>query len=226
MRKSKLHPYTKNNIDNKIIQKLKLFINYNNIELKSNNFFIELNWNTTQQAYTDVVYYMEKIGFYNNILWFNELTYGNVLHIIHIYQNLTNNINININYKFFDENVINEIDNNNYQYKFAKEIINLFINGNDHFILCCNFVKALAIVSNKFYNNIPEWLTNITTDILFNNNFAIYLNNSDRMLMTNVNENNENNVNNENNNIIDMQLENIIDPSTIYYILDMLNRNN
>ena len=28
------------------------------------------------------------------------------------------------------------------------------------------------------------------------------------------------------NNIVDMQLENIIDPATVYYLLDMLNRNN
>ena len=218
LRKNKLHPYTKNNISNTVIEKLKLFINYNNLIIKSNNFYIEENWNTSKQAYTDVVYYMEKIGFYNNILWFNELTFGNVLHTIHVYQDLTENINIS--YKFFEDNIIDRMDNNNYQFKFAKEIINLFINGNDHFILCCNFVKSLALVSNKFYNNIPEWLTNITTNDnnrLFSNQFAVYLNNTDRLITTELN--------NENN-IVDMQLENIIDPATVYYLLDMLNRNN
>jgi len=217
LRKYTLHPYTKNNINNNIIEKLKLFIYYNNLKLKSNNYYIENNWNTSQQAYTDVVYYMEKIGFYNNILWFNELTYLNIIHIIHVYQDLTENINIS--YKFFGNNIINQIDNNNYQFKFAKEIINLFINGDDHFILCCNFVKALALVSNKFYNNIPNWLTNITTNenTLFSNHYALYLNNSERMITQQLN--------NENN-IVEMQLENIIDPATVYYLLDMLNRNN
>jgi len=217
LRKNNLHPYTKNNINNSIIQKLKLFIYYNNLKTKSNNYHIEENWNTPEQAYTDVVHYMEKIGFYNNILWFNELTFGNIIHIIHVYQDLTENIDIS--YKFFDNNIIDTMDNNNYQFKFSKEIINLFINGNDHFILCCNFVKSLALVSNKFYNNIPDWLTNITTNEnrLFSNEFAIYLNNSGRMITNELDDEN---------NIVDMQLENIIDPATVYYLLDMLNRNN
>jgi len=216
LRKNKLHPYTKNIINNNIILKLKLFIKYNNLKLKLNYISIGDNWNTPEQAYTDVVYYMEKIGFYNNILWFNELTYTNIINIIHIYNDLT--MNVNIDYKFFQNNIINNINNNNYQFIFAKEIINLFINGNNHFILCCNFIKALALVSDNFYNNVPEWLINVTNDnninnenIFINNTFTIYLNNSNNILA------NENNV---------IQYDNIIDPTTIYYLLDMLNRNN
>ena len=150
LRKNKTNPYTKNLIDKSIINRLLLFIEYNKLEIKTDN--EENNWNTPEQTYTDVVYYMEKIGFYNNILWFNELTYQNIIHTISIYNDLTSNIDISV--KFFTDDILYKIENNKNDYKFifAKEIINLFKNGNDHFILCCNFVKSLAIVSNNFYN--------------------------------------------------------------------------
>ncbi len=207
LRNNRLNPYTKNIIDNSIIERIKLFIYYNNIELKTDNL-----WNTPEQAYTDVVYYMEKIGFYNNILWFNELTYNNIINIIQIYQDLKKNVNITNN--CFDENILIEINNENYPYIFSKEIINLFKNGNDHFLLCCNFVKSLGIISNNFYNNIPEWLSNINSisgASLNNNYFAIYFNNNFEPIDNiNVNE--------------DIPIS--VDPSTIYYLLEMLNRNN
>ena len=207
LRNNRLNPYTKNIIDNSIIERIKLFIYYNNIELKTDNL-----WNTPEQAYTDVVYYMEKIGFYNNILWFNELTYNNIINIIQIYQDLKKNVNITNN--CFDENILIEINNENYPYIFSKEIISLFKNGNDHFLLCCNFIKSLGIISNNFYNNIPEWLSNINSisgASLNNNYFAIYFNNNFEPIDNiNVNE--------------DIPIS--IDPSTIYYLLEMLNRNN
>jgi len=155
---------------------------------------------------------MEKIGFYNNILWFNELTYNNIINIIQIYQDLKKNVNITNN--CFDENILIEINNENYPYIFSKEIISLFKNGNDHFLLCCNFIKSLGIISNNFYNNIPEWLSNINSisgASLNNNYFAIYFNNNFEPIDNiNVNE--------------DIPIS--IDPSTIYYLLEMLNRNN
>lgn len=143
-----------------------------------------------------------------------ELSYGNIIHIINIYQDLSQ-YNTNFNYKFF-ENTINILNETNYIYVFCKEIINLFKNGNDHFILCCNFIKALGMISDNFYNNIPDWLNNISNDnlnlrnrLLDNNNrFTFYLNINNQELYQDYNENN------------------LIDESTIHYILDLLNRNN
>ena len=211
------------------------FIEYNNLKIKNHENDIDINWDTNEQAYTDVVYYMEKIGFYNNILWFKELTYRNVIHIINLYQDLTNNINLE--YKFFDENILIDITEENYVFKFAKEIIKLFKNGNDHFILCCNFIKSLSLVSDNFYNNLPEWLSTVNSDLynrryttngLLENRFAIYLNSNYDIVYPPINLQN---------NIIERTLgtyedfandddTNIIDPSTIHYILDMLNRYN
>ncbi len=28
----------------------------------------------------------------------------------------------------------------------------------EYYILCCNFIKAMALCSNNFYNNLPAWL--------------------------------------------------------------------
>ena len=240
LRKNKLNPFTKKEINNHIEKKLNLFIKYNNLKIKNHENDIDINWDTNEQAYTDVVYYMEKIGFYNNILWFKELTYRNVIHIINLYQDLTNNINLE--YKFFDENILIDITEENYVFKFAKEIIKLFKNGNDHFILCCNFIKSLSLVSDNFYNNLPEWLSTVNSDLynrryttngLLENRFAIYLNSNYDIVYPPINLQN---------NIIERTLgtyedfanedfanddaTNIIDPSTIHYILDMLNRYN
>ena len=213
-RTNNTNPFSQKNINSKTINKLNLFIKYRNLKIKSNDYFIEHNWQTYEQAYTDVVHYTEKLGFYNNILWFMELSYGNIIHIINIYQDLSQ-YNTNFNYKFF-ENTINILNETNYIYVFCKEIIKLFKNGNDHFILCCNFIKALGMISDNFYNNIPDWLNNISNEnlnlsnrLLDNNNrFTFYLNFNNQELYQDFNENN------------------LIDESTIHYILDLLNRNN
>ena len=223
LRNNKTNPYTKKLIDKKTKNRLLLFIKYNKLVLKLENEFNK--WETAQQAYTDVVYYMEKIGFYNNILWFDELTYSNIIYIISIYNDLTNNIDINN--IFFENNIISDIENDkdNFKYIFAKEIISLFKNGNNHFILCCNFVKALAIVSNNFYNNLPEWLSNLSSQSRIDSNITILFTNNNLN-----NNNNNNNINYNNNNNIQIEdiesLNNIIDSTTFYFILDMLNRNN
>lgn len=211
-RTNNTNPFTQKKIDTKIINKLNLFIKYRNLKIKSDDYFIEHNWDTHEQAYTDVVHYMEKLGFYNNILWFMELSYGNIIHIINIYQDLSQ-YNTNFNYKFF-ENTINILNENNYIFIFCKEIINLFKNGNNHFILCCNFIKALGMISDNFFNNIPDWLNNISNDnfnfrnrLLDNNRFTFYLNINNQQLFQDYNQNN------------------LVDESTIHYILDLLNRN-
>lgn len=215
LRNNNRNPYTNNVIKNSVINKLNKKIKENNIELINN---IEYIWDNITQAYTDVVYYMEKIGFYNNILWFIELTYIDIINIILNYNELSSRENIEI---AFFETILDDISDDNYHYEFVKEIINLFKNGNDHFILCCNFIKSLGKVSKKFEDNIPEWLNNTTHEYLniINNNFlTILLNNymtNSNVIYTNIRYDNENNEDRYDN----------IETTTMYYLIDYINRN-
>ena len=153
---------------------------------------------------------MEKLGFYNNILWFLKLKFNNIINIINIYKDLTSDIDIENNY--FNEDLLLILNNNNYVNVFANEIINLFKNGNEHFILCCNFVKALALVSNDFYDNLPDWISNINSTT----NMTIFFDTNFEPIEINRVHNNISN--------IGINLDNIIDNTTIYYLMDLFNR--
>ena len=59
----------------------------------------------------------------------------------------------------------NNITDNNIFYDFAREIIKLFENGNDNFMLCCHFIKSIALYNDDFYNNIPDWMADIEMPI-------------------------------------------------------------
>ena len=230
LRNNNKNPYTNNIIKKNIIDKLYKQISEKNIELINNNEYI---WENINQAYTDVVYYMEKIGFYNNILWFIELKYIDILNIILYYNELYSDENINVRYF---ETILDILNENNYHYEFAKETINLFKDGNNHFILCCNFVKSLGKVSKIFEENIPEWLDNTTQTYLnvINNNFLTillnnYMNNSNA-IYTNIRYNNDNNNDNDNgndnnNNDNDNNDYDNIETTTMYYLIDYINRN-
>jgi hypothetical protein len=153
---------------------------------------------------------MEKVGFYNNVLWFLKLKFNNIINIINIYKDLTSDIDIENNY--FNEDLLLILNNNNYVNVFANEIINLFKNGNEHFILCCNFVKALALVSNDFYDNLPDWISNINSTT----NMTIFFDTNFEPIEINRVHNNISN--------IGINLDNIIDNTTIYYLMDLFNR--
>ena len=217
LRNSKKNPYTNNIIKEHIIDKLKKYIIAKNIELIKDS---EYNWKSINQAYTDVVYYMEKIGFYNNILWFIELNYIDVVNSILYYKELS--VSENIGNLFFD-NILDILNEDNYHYEFAKVIINLFKDGNNHFILCCNFIKALGNVSKKFESNIPEWLNSTRYNYLniVNNNFLTillnnYVNNSN-VIYANIGYDNYNDNDNDNDN-------DNIETTTLYYLIDYINR--
>ena len=179
---------------------------------------------------------MEKIGFYNNILWFIELKYIDIFNIILYYNELFSEEDINVVYF---ETILDVLTENNFHYEFAKETINLFKDGNNHFLLCCNYVKSLGKVSKKFEESIPEWLDNTTHTYLnvINNNFlTILLNNymsNSNVIYTNIRYNNENDNDNENYNDNDndtnITLNNYdndnIETTTMYYLIDYINRN-
>lgn len=161
------NPYTKQEISSNIIRNLDYFIKYNKLNKKKpiNKF----EWNSIQQAFTDVSQIIEKIGFYNDTKWLLQLTSNQIKNTIKTFKIMSRN---NIE----SSNFFNNINDNNIFYDFAREVIMLFENGNNHFILCCNFIKAISLYSDDFYNNIPEWMsdiennTNIITIPITNNN--------------------------------------------------------
>ena len=156
------NPYTKEEFSEDFINKLNKFINYNRTERKSlENLYI---WNTPLQAYTDVSQIIEKIGFYNNVEWFMKLSYTDIKNIICRYHYITTGI-ADSNLYFIDN-----IRKHSYIYDFARNIIKLFENGNEHYLLCCKFIKALSLYSKDFYNNLPSWLNYIDENIYINNN--------------------------------------------------------
>ncbi len=53
----------------------------------------------------------------------------------------------------------NEIRADTLIFDFCKDAIKMFKEcNNEYYILCCNFIKAMALCSNNFYNNLPAWL--------------------------------------------------------------------
>ncbi len=164
------NPYTKKTIIPKIIINLDNFINY----FKLNRVYNNNQWKTLEQAFTDVSQVIEKIGFYTNTQWFIKLNTKQIRNIIRLFKiiSIRNNNNNNFN-EFFNDMIINineTEDNHQIYYYFAKEIIRLFEDGNSNFLLCCNFMKAIGVYSNEFYNSLPEWLSDIESPVIINNN--------------------------------------------------------
>jgi len=159
------NPYTRKLFDNNIIECLKNFIAKNKLIKKDVNICI---WNSDLHAYTELSFVIEKAGFYNSPSWFLKLKNSEIITIIKLYLYLTNDIKY---YTFKNKG------NNSLVFYFCKEAIKLFNNYNDNYILCCNFIKALSMISNDFYNNLPEWIIDIETsqrNILEINNFLLF----------------------------------------------------
>lgn len=171
------NPYTKKEIESKIIRNLKLFIELNNLDKNYN----DNQWTSVIQAFTDVSQSLEKIGFYNNTEWFLKLTSIQIKNIIRLYKIISNN-----NDDFFKEE---NIKDETIFYDFAREIIKLFDDGNSHFLFCCNFIKALSMYSNDFFNNLPEWMVDIENPIIINSSNYRLLNNLDIIYLINIIEN-------------------------------------
>lgn len=160
------NPYTKEIINNDILKKLDNFIKYNNLNIKDIEY--KYKYNTEIQAYTKVSQLIEKIGFYNDVKWFLKLDYKKIKLIIKSFNYMSICIKQPLIY-FIDE--MNEI---NYKFVFCDNIIKLFNNGDSHFYLCCLFIKALALYSDDFYKNLPEWINDIVTSTNINENNNIF----------------------------------------------------
>ena len=56
-------------------------------------------------------------------------------------------------------NYFNNITEDTLIFDFCKDAIKMFRECNEElYILCCNFIKSLAMCSNNFYENMPTWL--------------------------------------------------------------------
>ena len=163
------NPYTREILSEKVLWKLKMKIIFDNIIIKKE----ECIWTTDMNAYTDLSIEIERRGFYNNPEWFKKMTKNDLWKVIKLFKdfsrniednignaNVNANINANINAKYF----LNIMDDDSFTYDFCKESIRLFRECNDDlYVLCCNYMKALALCSNDFYNNIPDWLSSFET---------------------------------------------------------------
>ena len=146
------NPYTKKEFEPSLLNHLNYFIN--KFKLQKKKVLNKYEWDSVQQAFTDVSQIIEKIGFYNDPRWLLKMTSKQIKGTIKTFK-LVSRENAG------NENYFNNITDNNIFYDFSREIIKLFENGNDNFILCCNFIKSIALYSDDFYNNIPEWMSDI-----------------------------------------------------------------
>jgi hypothetical protein len=107
-----------------------------------------------------------------------------------------------------------EYDNDSFTYDFCKESIKMFKECNDDlYILCCNYMKSLALCSNDFYNNSPDWLSTYETTSYISNisNFTSFISTLISNDFNNIN--NFNDINEINNDRISDNLSNIQDIS-------------
>jgi hypothetical protein len=173
------NPYTREILDDKIIWRLNMKLKYHNIARKKD----ECIWTTEMNAYTDLSIEVEKRGFYNNPEWFKKMSRTDFLKCIKLFRDFSSNVEESKKY------FIN-ISEERFTYDFCEESIKLFNECNDDlYILCCNYMKSLALCSNDFYNNIPDWLSTYETPSYISN-----INNFASFISTLINNNNHSNL--------------------------------
>ena len=158
------NPYTRDILNDKILWKLDMFVTYNGLMRKKD----EYRWNTNLQAFTDLSMEIEKQGFYNCPDWFMKISHNNLLKTIKLFKDFSANIVENNRY-------FNDYNKDSFTFDFCKEGIRLFQECKDDlYILCCNFMKALAMCSQDFYNNLPEWLLNTNTSSGISDMYSLF----------------------------------------------------
>lgn len=163
------NPYTREEFNAKVIWRMNKKIKYSHIMTKTD----DCRWTTQMNAYTDLSIEIERRGFYNNPEWFKKMPRHDFLKCIKLFRDFSTTIEesrgyfININ---ADTAAIGSDAETAFAYAFCKEGIRLFRECNDDlYILCCNFMKSLAICSNDFYSNIPDWLSSYETPSFVSN---------------------------------------------------------
>ena len=148
------NPYTREAFSDKVIWRMNMKIQYGHLVNKTD----ECRWTTDMNAYTDLSIEIERRGFYNNPEWFKKMPRHDLLKCIKLFRDFS--CPIEESRRYF--NNVNTEDT--FVYDFCKEGIRLFRECNDDlYILCCNFMKSLAICSNDFYSNTPDWLSTFET---------------------------------------------------------------
>lgn len=154
LRTNETNPYTKEQLPANVINRLYLLVKYNQLKLKNDD---ECKWYTVLQAYTDVSLSMERAGFYTSVEWFEKITFDKCKNIISSYKRICGSTEN----PFFITGF--ELNKETYVFDFCKEILNLFKEADEHYLLCCNFVKALASNVKEFRQNMPNWLNDNTS---------------------------------------------------------------
>jgi hypothetical protein len=199
------NPYTREALNKKTIWRLNMNMLYNNISKKPD----ECKWSTDMHAYTDLSIEIERRGFYNNPEWFKKMSKNDFIKCIKLFRDFS--CNVDESRKYF-LNI--EYDNDTFTYDFCKESIKMFKECNDDlYILCCNYMKSLALCSNDFYNNSPDWLSTYETTSYISNisNFTSFISTLISNDFNNIN--NFNDINEINNDRISDNLSNIQDIS-------------
>jgi hypothetical protein len=125
-----------------------MFIKYNDLVIKNDEYL----WENNMHAFTELSLEIESRGFYNSPEWFEKLRDGDFLKVIKYFKLFS--ANTPESNKYF-----NEIRADTLIFDFCKDAIKMFKECNsEYYILCCNFIKAIALCSNNFYNNLPVWL--------------------------------------------------------------------
>ena len=177
------NPYTREKLNDKIIWMMNMKIKYNNIQKKTD----ECRWTTEMNAYTDLSIEIERRGFYNNPEWFKKMSTADFFKCIKLFRDFS--CNIEESKKYFLNINNNTLDT--LTYDFCKESIKMFNECNDDlYILCCNYMKSLALCSNDFYNNIPDWLSTYETTSYVSglSNFTSFISS---LINNDINQNND-----------------------------------
>lgn len=173
------NPYTREKLSEHVLWKLKIFIKKNDVVLRVR----EYKWESNIRAFTDLSITIERIGFYNNPEWFNKMKTTDILKTIKYFKDFSSNIRESD--KFFCD-----INASTVVFDFCREAIKMFDEcNNDLYVLCCNFVKALSLCSNDFYENLPTWLLGTETHSLISNLMSIFDRNGLDFLMDTTNHN-------------------------------------
>jgi len=189
-----------------------MFIKKNNITSRIQ----EYRWESNIHAFTDLSIIIERNGFYNNPEWFIKMGTPDILKTIKYFKDFSSNIRES-------DNFFCDINANTVVFDFCREAIKMFNECKDDlYVLCCNFIKALSLCSNDFYENLPSWLLGTETPSLISNLMSVFERNGFDFLMDNnmYSDNNMNmNMNNMNMNMNNMDATNNF---LLYYYVEYM----
>ena len=214
------NPYTREVLNEKTIWRLNMKMKYNNITKKTDKCI----WTTDMHAYTDLSIEIERRGFYNNPEWFRKMSRNDFLKCIKLFRDFSCNVDESRNYFL---NINNE--NETFIYDFCKESIKMFNECKDDlYILCCNYMKSLALCSNDFYNNVPDWLSTYETTSYISSisnitNFTSFISTLISNDINNINNINDDDSDNRSDNLSNIQDNSV--PNNNDQIANILNTN-